>query len=343
MDTVHSPALPVSELRASLRAKAETGDAEAKETLGRNLLTVPPFAWAEGLDLVVGAAQQGVGAAEHLIACIAASGANGDGANWDAGLAHLQRAAELGYRPAQAELALLARSSPLAAQVGKKKALPSDIWWRLRASINLHALLSIPKPKQVLDSPRVGLIEGFASPALCDWLVKKAGPLLERAYTVDPDTGMAIDDPTRDNRMANFNLAQADLVLLALRARIAAFTGLNIQNMEATAILNYLPGERFLPHYDYLDPSIPGHAGALAAGGQRVLTFLLYLNDSYEGGETDFPHAEYRFKGRKGDALFFWNVDAQGVADARTFHAGLPPSKGEKWLFSQWVRGGATG
>jgi prolyl 4-hydroxylase len=56
------------------------------------------------------------------------------------------------------------------------------------------------------------------------------------------------------------------------------------------------------------------------------------------GGETEFPYLRQRFRGRKGDALFFWNVLPDFSPDARTLHAGLPPSSGEKWLFSQWVR-----
>ena len=65
---------------------------------------------------------------------------------------------------------------------------------------------------------------------------------------------------------------------------------------------------------------------------------LVYLNQGFEGGETDFPLLDLKFKGRKGDALMFSNVDASGAPDRRMFHAGLPPTAGEKWLLSQWVR-----
>jgi hypothetical protein len=62
------------------------------------------------------------------------------------------------------------------------------------------------------------------------------------------------------------------------------------------------------------------------------------LNEGYAGGETDFPRIGYRFKGRTGDALVFGNVEPSGKPDPRTMHAGLPPTSGEKWLLSQWVR-----
>jgi hypothetical protein len=65
---------------------------------------------------------------------------------------------------------------------------------------------------------------------------------------------------------------------------------------------------------------------------------LIYLNDDFDGGETNFPLINRRFKGRKGDALFFRNVNDAGAPDIRTLHAGLAPTRGEKWLFSQWAR-----
>ena len=43
-------------------------------------------------------------------------------------------------------------------------------------------------------------------------------------------------------------------------------------------------------HYDFVDPkSTQDYAGEIARNGQRLITFILYLNDDYEGGETAFP------------------------------------------------------
>jgi hypothetical protein len=33
------------------------------------------------------------------------------------------------------------------------------------------------------------------------------------------------------------------------------------------------------------------------------------------------------------------NTDETGRPDRRTMHVGLPPTRGEKWLLSQWIRG----
>ena len=112
--------------------------------------------------------------------------------------------------------------------------------------------------------------------------------------------------------------------------------------LEPFAVLHYAPGEEYGEHYDYLDPAIPAYAAELAQRGQRVATCLMYLNDDYEGGETDFPKLDVSFKGKKGDALIFFSVDASGRPDARTVHAGRTPTRGEKWLLSQFFRNRAV-
>jgi hypothetical protein len=89
---------------------------------------------------------------------------------------------------------------------------------------------------------------------------------------------------------------------------------------------------------DFLDPENPAHAAVIAERGQRVASFLIYLNDGFDGGETEFPRLGLRFKGRKGDALLFWNTDASGQPDRMTLHAGLAPTRGCKWLLSQFLR-----
>jgi hypothetical protein len=128
------------------------------------------------------------------------------------------------------------------------------------------------------------------------------------------------------------------LPLLLLRQQMAQIVGQPTPNFEVMNILSYEPGEEYLPHHDYLDPSSAGFQEELAARGQRVSTFLVYLNGDYEDGETCFVDIDLKFKGSQGDALFFMSADAGGIVDPRTRHSGLPPAQGTKWLLSQWVR-----
>jgi prolyl 4-hydroxylase len=75
-----------------------------------------------------------------------------------------------------------------------------------------------------------------------------------------------------------------------------------------------------------------------AEPNQRILTALVYLSDDYEGGETTFPHIGLSFRGRTGDALIFRNAGPDGRPDPLSLHAGLPVTKGIKYLASRWIR-----
>ena len=215
----------------------------------------------------------------------------------------------------------------------------------LRAGIDLARWFETPPIQIASSSPRIATINGFVAPAVCDWIVARARPMLAPAKVYDPGTGGYRQESVRDNSECHFLRKNSDLVLLALRARIAKAVELPVGAMDAPAVLHYTPGQRFLPHFDFLDTSHPGHAKQVAESGQRVLTLLLYLNDDYEGGETSFPALKWRYKGRKGDALLFWNVDTAGQPDRRTLHAGTAPTRGEKraLLGRQFTRHDAEG
>ena len=258
--------------------------------------------------------------------------------SWGTALDILQRAAELEYRPAQAELAALAGHWQMAQEISDGVECGREKWGALRASVNIAKWLTAPPKRIVSASPRIATVPELASPEECRWLISRAQGKLSRAQVYDPQTGGPRSESVRTNSQCVLLRDESDLVLLFLRARMARVIELPVPSMEAAMMLHYAPGEEFLPHLDYLDTQLPGPAADVAERGQRVLTFLVSLNEGYEGGETEFPELERRWKGSTGGGLFFWNVEPDGRPDPRTRHAGLPPASGEKWLLSQWVR-----
>jgi prolyl 4-hydroxylase len=155
---------------------------------------------------------------------------------------------------------------------------------------------------------------------------------------ISPATGGHMLNIGRTNRSTDFQIPDMDLVIEIVRSRISAATGLPLPLFEPTQILHYTRGQEFRPHYDFFDNTNAVYRDELRRG-QRVVTFLLYLNEGFGGGETDFPDAGLKYKGATGDAVFWPNVDARGDPEPLTRHAGLPPTSGEKWILSQWIRG----
>jgi hypothetical protein len=253
-------------------------------------------------------------------------------------LRHLQVAAEQGHRPAQAELAALVGNWRLAREIPSGKQSALDIWERLRAAVDMAAWLNVPTGRALCAEPRIGMVKRFISAPACDWLVSLGRPRLQRAPTLDPDSGETIVDGARTNSSAEFLPPLIDTMVAFVRARLAALAGVSTSALETSQLMHYAVGEEFAPHYDFLNVRHAGYARQVAQYGQRALTVLIYLNESYEDGETYFPKLQRGFKGRKGDALIFWNVTPDGAPDPRTLHMGSAPTSGEKWLFSQWIR-----
>jgi len=300
--------------------QASADESEARFARAAALLAQPdsPEAFAVGIALVEAAAAEGHAEALAMLAAIEAIGA-GRQRNWGRAVACLERAAALGSADARGQLEVLG------------------------APVDLDRLLTPPARVALAERPRLRAFPGFARPAECAWLIARLGARLARALVWDEISGAAIVDPARTGGAVELRLAEMDVVAEVLRARIAAATHLPESIFEVPQLMHYGPGEEFTVHHDYLDPNHGGHAADIARRGQRIGTFLICLNDDFEGGETEFPRAGLAWRGRMGDALFFANVTPDGAPDPLTLHAGRPPRQGEKWIFSQWIRDRAPG
>jgi hypothetical protein len=304
----------------------EPADADARFRHGLQLLG-QATTFARAVALIESAASFGHAEALGMVATLEAVGADRP-RNWNRALEYLARAAERGLAHARAQLDVLARMR------GSDGVDPNET----SDPIGLGSLLCAPEPVALSDRPRLRVFRRFANEAECRWLIERFQARLHRAVVWDADSGKDEIDPYRTNKSTELPLAETDVVVALLKARIAAATRLPEFLFEVPQLMHYAVGEEFKPHHDFLDPDKPGFAADLARRGQRMGTFLIFLNDDFEGGETVFPKAGIAFRGRTGDALFFANVTRDGRPDPLTLHAGRAPVSGEKWILSQWIR-----
>jgi hypothetical protein len=313
------------------KIRVATEDIEALTAFGKRLLTGDGVAAepAKAVACLTDAAARGSGEASAHLALFAGWGVLRP-RSMDEALNQLQRAAEQGFAPSRQELQFLARDS-------------GTDWAALRRQVDLAAWMAAPPARIVSTSPRIRIIKGFASAAECDWLIERGKGRLRRAQVYRRDASGHMEVGNRTNTESDFTIVNADLVLALIRDRIAGSIDIDVRYFEMTKLLHYEPGQFFGVHADFQAPDTPALAKEIETRGQRTVTFLVYLNDNYAGGETDFPKIGYRFKGGRGDALFFYNVLDSGAPDFSTAHAGLPPASGMKWLLSQWVRSKPVG
>lgn len=198
-----------------------------------------------------------------------------------------------------------------------------------------RALLDPPPKERIHDLSAIFVCRGFAPPAICDWLIQRALPRLHPSVVHNARTGELRADPRRTALNCGI---ERDLIAALMQERAARLTGAPISHHEPPNVISYEPGQKFDHHHDYIDPRQPGSAHELSTIGQRVVTIVTYLNTDFEGAATDFPRLGLSFRGEKGDAIMFANVLPDGAPDENTWHAGLPPTAGRKWVLSQWIR-----
>jgi prolyl 4-hydroxylase len=180
------------------------------------------------------------------------------------------------------------------------------------------------------DSPEVRRFPALFTPAECAYLIETAAPALRPSVVVDPYSGQQVPNPIRTSSAAGFPFLDENPAIHALNRRLAAASCTDVRAGEPLQILHYAPGEEYRQHSDALPQVAPDQ--------QRILTFLVYLNEDYEGGETAFPALGIQVRGRTGDGLLFRNALPNGALDQRAIHAGLPVTRGVKHLASRWIR-----
>ncbi|MDY6983032.1 MAG: 2OG-Fe(II) oxygenase, partial [Pseudomonadota bacterium] len=301
-------------------------DHEALLRLGKRLLIGDraPFRPGEAAGFLADAVRLGSAEAAAIQATLRVMQA----ANPDAlhhALNDLALAAERGFVAAQRQLAVIA---------GRE----DSEWCAIAQSFDCRAWFTPPASQELHADPRIHRVQGFIPAPFCRWLIERARSRLTRAEVYDGVTRETTTHGTRTNSAALFNLLDTDCVLALVQLRIARSLDVSFRHLEPAAVLHYAPGEEIKPHFDFVDPQVPNYATEIAQRGQRVVTFLVYLNDDYGDGHTDFPRLGLSHRGTGGDALYFVNALPDGKADVRTLHAGRPPRAGEKWIVSQFVR-----
>jgi prolyl 4-hydroxylase len=310
---------PDAEFQALVRTRF-AGNPHAMTELGARLLvgSDAPQSPADGAALIAEAARQGDAPAWGYVALLAACGV-GRSQSWPDMLDALARAAALGDEEAQRQRDLLHAMG-------------------LVSSTGVRSWITHVEGRVLRESPRLVTYPGFLPPAACAYLMQRAAPKLVPAQVNDArGSGLRLD-PMRTNTTAVFTLLDRDIVMQLARLRIAGAAGVAFEALEPAEVLHYNPGETYRPHVDFFHPALPSFAEEMRLKGQRVKTCLIYLNEDLEGGETEFPRLGVKFRGRAGEALIFENVLPNGTGDMNTLHTGLPPTRGEKWLLSQWMR-----
>jgi hypothetical protein len=313
---------------SALQQMAAGGDVGALTALAQRLVVGKnaPFEPATAIRLLQRAAAMEFAPAMVRLATLYMIGA-WIPKDWQKGLALISRAAELGDSSAQSQIRLLAPKTDVRAT--------RDSWKTLAESIDLDAWRrSVPKI-DACEKPRIRIVRDFIDPNICDWMVSKS--LGKYAPSMMFDGAKSNFLATRTCSDFKFDVTSSDAVIQYVREKVSAQTGIPISCMEPPQIFHYALGQEIKAHYDGLKLGDQGYGQSGTYKGDRIVTLLLYLNDDYDGGELVFPKVDFKFKGKKGDGVYFAHVDEDGNPERLSLHAALPVTRGEKYILSQWI------
>lgn len=125
--------------------------------------------------------------------------------------------------------------------------------------------------------------------------------------------------------------------ILPLEQFISKVTKKSSQNLEQFCLIKYTPGGKYAEHYDASELINPLYPDKIPPT-PRSHSFLFYLNDDYEGGETAFTELNKKILPKKGKGIFWENYKDNGQLEKNSLHSGLPVTKGTKWILTCWVR-----
>ncbi|HUQ75462.1 MAG TPA: 2OG-Fe(II) oxygenase, partial [Burkholderiales bacterium] len=99
----------------------------------------------------------------------------------------------------------------------------------------------------------------------------------------------------------------------------------------------YETTQEFKPHTDYFEHyELEKHS--TPTQGQRTWTFMIYLNDVEQGGETAFVNVGLAIPPKTGMAVIWNNLKADGTPNYDTLHHGTPVKAGYKAIITKWFR-----
>ena len=176
-------------------------------------------------------------------------------------------------------------------------------------------------------------VENFLTKKECDEIIKLQKMESSRSTVADGKDAQISE--IRTSSTTYFELIESESkheIVRVVKEKIMTLLDIPVQYTEAIQGQWYQKNGFYHEHYDAYDDLNQFKY----TGGNRTWTCMVTLNEVEEGGDTYFPQLNQRFKPKIGQALIWYNLGEDGLADPLTLHAGQPIIKGEKFIITQW-------
>lgn len=134
-------------------------------------------------------------------------------------------------------------------------------------------------------------------------------------------------------------LGRNELIIKDIFERLSKQFKFNIENVEDLQVVKYMPGGFYNKHHDSCCDDNDHCRNFIKKSGQRVLTILMYLNDDFEDGHTNFINLGVNLKADKYGGIIFHPLEQGGnKCHPNALHKGTPVKSGVKYICNIWVR-----
>jgi prolyl 4-hydroxylase len=180
------------------------------------------------------------------------------------------------------------------------------------------------------DNYDVIIIDNFLTPQECDKLVEYS----QNQQLITSETLSDYGNVTSDYRKSEQIWITDNQHEIA--RKISDFCEIILdlpkKNMESLQLVKYDVSGYFKEHYDAEpDKSKTNNIK------DRAHTFIVYLNDVEEGGETRFPKLNIDVKPKKGMGIYFKTLLPNNNLLINSLHQGMPIIRGEKYIVNKWI------
>ena len=176
---------------------------------------------------------------------------------------------------------------------------------------------------------KITLLKDFVNDDEINHLIKIGTDLFKKSTVIGKNEKSIIYLNIRTSETAF--LPTNDLIVSNIMDRVCNICNIKKHQIEPLQLLKYKQGQKYNHHYDAFKKFNKEQ-------GQRTETLFVYLNDNFEGGETDFPIIKKKIKPKKGYAIRWKNIDENNNIIKESFHAGLPVISGIKYGLNIWIR-----
>jgi prolyl 4-hydroxylase len=177
-------------------------------------------------------------------------------------------------------------------------------------------------------------IDNFLTDEECDYLCEYI--IKHNTRSSVAGAGKEVSMYSEQRTSSTSTLSSQDPKVQSIENKMYWELGIEKKFSEPTQGQLYEKEQYFHNHHDYFIGD--GYTNHCLSSGQRTYTFMIYLNDVEEGGETKFPELDLSFKPVKGTAVVWKNSDGKGTENRASLHTGTPVTKGKKIIITKWFR-----